>query len=102
MYDRCFKVPQALKGYIIVIYTLMEQYICSTTLLHGVWGGIVRKWKDFFCSKVCLIKISVNTVLAEEMIHFQIPALDTIGVLAGQLYGFNLGCLRKPFWHIQL
>jgi hypothetical protein len=59
--------------------------------------------KDFSWSEVCLIlETYVNTVLTKEMIQFELPAADTVGIPAGQLQGFNLVCPIKPCCHTQL
>jgi hypothetical protein len=59
--------------------------------------------KDFSWSEVCLMyKMYVNTVLTKEMIQFQLPAENTIGVPASQPQGFNLVCPIKPCCRTQL
>jgi hypothetical protein len=44
----------------------------------------------------------VNTMLTKEMIQLQLPAVDTIGIPAGQPQGFNLVCPIKLCCHIKL
>jgi len=41
-------------------------------------------------------------MLTKEMIQFQLPAADTVGVPAGQPQGFNLVCPMNPRCHTQL